>query len=91
LRLEYATPTEQAAFRAEQIEHFQNSLQLDETRGLYFARLLGAAWTPSLINNRHALVSLSTMKAGFRLLLHGLATEIQRALLFSTSAHNCKS
>jgi hypothetical protein len=56
-------------------------LQLDETIGLYVARLLGTAWTPALINNRHPLVPLSTMKAGFRLVLHGLATEMQHALL----------
>jgi hypothetical protein len=58
-----------------------NSLQLDETIGLYVARLLGTTWTPALINNRHPLVPLATMGAGFRLVLHGLATETQHALL----------
>lgn len=47
----------------------------------YAARLLGTAWTPALIHSKHPLVPLSTMKAGFRLVLHGLATEMQHALL----------
>ncbi|WP_407700552.1 DUF6999 family protein [Steroidobacter gossypii] len=56
------------------------SLQIDETIGWYVARLLGAAWTPGLINYRHPLVPLSTMRAGFRRVLHDLAPEMRHAL-----------
>jgi len=56
-------------------------LQLDETIGTYVSALLGTPATLALINNKHPMVPLSTLRAGFRLVLHGLATESQHALL----------
>jgi hypothetical protein len=53
-----------------------NSLQLDETVGLYAARLTGEEKHLAMINNRHPLVPHSTLRAGFRLMLHGLSTEV---------------
>jgi hypothetical protein len=53
-----------------------NSLQLDETMALYVARILNDPLPVLLVNNRHPLVPHSTLKAGFRLVLHGLATEM---------------
>lgn len=79
--IELYTPVYQLLLTDNDFWRASNSLQLDETIGLYVARLLGTAWTPALINNRHPLVPLSTMRAGFRLVLHGLATEMQHALL----------
>ena len=52
-----------------------NSLQLDETVAIYTAKLIGDASYVSLVNNRHPLIPLSTIQAGYRLLLHGLAAE----------------
>ena len=58
-----------------------NSLQLDETIGLYAARLTGEDRHLAMINNRHPLVPFSTLKAGFRLMLHGLSTEVLHGFL----------
>lgn len=79
--IELYTPIYQLLLTDNDFWRAANSLQLDETIGLYVARLLGTPWTPGLINNRHPLVPLSTMRAGFRLVLHGLATEMQHAHL----------
>lgn len=58
-----------------------NSLQLDETIGLYAAKLTGEEKHLALVNNRHPLVPLSTLRAGFRLMLHGLSTELLHGML----------
>ena len=58
-----------------------NSLQLDETIGLYAARLTGEEKHLAMINNRHPLVPFSTLRAGFRLMLHGLSTEVLHGFL----------
>jgi hypothetical protein len=58
-----------------------NSLQLDETIGLYAARLTGEDRHLAMINNRHPLVPFSTLRAGFRLMLHGLSTEVLHGFL----------
>ncbi len=58
-----------------------NSLQLDETIGLYAARLTGEEKHLAMINNRHPLVPHSTLRAGFRLMLHGLSTEVLHGFL----------
>ncbi len=52
-----------------------NSLQLDETIGVYLARILGTPYHMHLINNHHPMVPLSTYQAGFRLMLHGYDAE----------------
>jgi Family of unknown function (DUF6999) len=58
-----------------------NSLQLDETVAIYAARIVGDANYLSLVNNKHPLIPLSTLRAGYRLLLHGLAAESLHANL----------
>ncbi|MCC6137192.1 MAG: hypothetical protein IT287_01050 [Bdellovibrionaceae bacterium] len=58
-----------------------NSLQLDETIAIYAATILDSPEHLVLLNNRHPLVPLSTMRAGFRLVLHGLSTEMLHWLL----------
>lgn len=63
-----------------------NSLQLDETIGLYAATILDARDHLILLNNRHPLVPMSTLRAGFRLTLHGLSTEMLHALLMRQKA-----
>jgi hypothetical protein len=57
------------------------SLQLDETVALYVSRLLGVPTIVALANNKHPLVPLTTLRTGFRLVLHGLSTELLHALL----------
>jgi len=57
------------------------SLQLDETVGIYAAQILGDTTHLALINNRHPWVPLSSLRAGFRLVLHGLGTEMLHAVL----------
>ncbi|SEF43512.1 hypothetical protein SAMN05421819_0007 [Bryocella elongata] len=58
-----------------------NSLQLDETVAIYASKLLGDSSYVGLVNNKHPLVPLSTLQAGYRLLLHGLAAESLHAQL----------
>jgi len=57
------------------------SLQLDETLAVYAARVLGDGTHLSLVNNRHPLIPLTSLRAGYRLVLHGVATELLHAVL----------
>ncbi len=52
-----------------------NSLQLDETIAVYMAKLFHREFIMSLVNNKHPMVPLSILAAGFRLMLHGLDAE----------------
>jgi hypothetical protein len=52
-----------------------NSLQLDETIAIYVARLFDRESIIALVNNKHPSVPFSTLRAGFRLMLHGLDAE----------------
>lgn len=52
-----------------------NSLQLDETIGIYVSQLLGRPEHVALVNNGHPIIPVITLNAGFRLMLHGLAAE----------------
>ena len=58
-----------------------NSLQLDETIALYATTLIGDHRFLGLVNNRHPIVPESTLGAGHRLMLHGLAAECLHAYL----------
>lgn len=58
-----------------------NSLQLDETIGLYAATILSSTQHLVLVNNKHPMISLMTMQAGFRLVLHGLSSEMGHWIL----------
>jgi len=68
-----------------------NSLQLDETIGLYAARLTGEEKHLAMINNGHPLVPHSTLRAGFRLMLHGLSTEVLHGFLRELKARGAKT
>lgn len=65
-----------------------NSLQLDETIGLYCARLTGEEKHLAMVTNAHPLVPESTLKAGFRLMLHGLSTEVLHGFLCELKARH---
>lgn len=52
------------------------SLQLDETIGLYAATILNSQAHLVLVNNKHPLVPQITLASGYRLVLHGLSSEM---------------
>ena len=41
----------------------------------------GTPHSPALTNNNHAMVTMSSLRAGYRLVLHGPAPETQHAIL----------
>jgi hypothetical protein len=79
--IELYTPLYQLFLTDNDFWRAANSLQLDETVGVYVARILNNAQYLGLINNKHPMVPLSTLMAGFRLMLHGLAAETLHATL----------
>ena len=79
--IELYTPVYQLFLPGNDFWRASNSLQLDETVGLYVSRLLGNNQYLGLLNNKHPLVPLPTTGAGYRLLLHGLASEELHAIL----------
>ena len=79
--IELYTPMYQLLLSDRAFWRSSNSLQLDETIALYVAKLLGDPTLVALANNKHPLVPLTTLRAGFRLVLHGLSTELLHALL----------
>lgn len=81
--IELFTPIYQLLLTDSDFWRATNSLQLDETIGLYTATLLDARDHLVLLNNRHPLVPMSTLRAGFRLTLHGLSTEMLHAFLMN--------
>ena len=79
--IEIYTPLYQLLLTDSDFWRAANSLQLDETVGLYVARILGVPEHLVLVNNKHPLLPLSTLMAGWRLMLHGLSAESLHALL----------
>ncbi|HEY7413346.1 MAG TPA: hypothetical protein VII13_21570 [Vicinamibacteria bacterium] len=79
--IEIYTPLYQLLLTDNDFWRASNSLQLDETVGLYVARILGVPEHLVLVNNKHPLVPLSTLMAGYRLMLHGLSAECLHAML----------
>ncbi|EAU65224.1 conserved hypothetical protein [Stigmatella aurantiaca DW4/3-1] len=73
--IEIFTPMYQLFLTDRDFWRASNSLQLDETIAIYVATLLQAPGLVAIVNNRHPMVPLSTMRAGFRLMLHGLSAE----------------
>ncbi len=52
-----------------------NSLQLDEVVAVAIAKILGTPYHLAFIKNGHPMVQLSTLQAGYRLMMHGLDCE----------------
>ncbi len=84
--IELFTPAYQLFLSDNDFWRASNSLQLDETIGLYTARLTGLPEHLVLLNNKHPLVPMSTLRAGHRLVLHGLSTEMLHSLLLQLKA-----
>ncbi|QHS34873.1 hypothetical protein GWQ43_01745 [Alcaligenes faecalis] len=79
--IELFTPLYQLLLTDNDFWRAANSLQLDETIGIYAAKILQAPEHLILVNNGHPLVPMSTLRAGYRLVLHGLSTEMLHSLL----------
>jgi len=79
--IELFTPTYQLLLTDNDFWRASNSLQLDETIGIYCAKLTGLPEHLVMLNNKHPLVPESTLRAGYRLVLHGLSTEMLHGLL----------
>lgn len=79
--IEMFTPTYQLFLTDNDFWRASNSLQLDEVIGIYVATLIKSPDHLILLNNKHPLVPMSTLRAGYRLVLHGLSTEMLHALL----------
>jgi hypothetical protein len=73
--IELFTPIYQLLLTDHDFWRASNSLQLDETIAIYVATIRGDHSSLWLVNNKHALVPLSTLHAGFRLMLHGFSAE----------------
>ena len=81
--IEIFTPVYQLFLTDNDFWRASNSLQLDETIGVNVATILSAHEQLVLLNNKHPLLPLSTLRAGHRLVLHGLSTEMLHEVLFS--------
>jgi hypothetical protein len=79
--IEIYTPLYQTLLTDSDFWRASNSLQLDETIAIYCSRLIGDLSYVGLVNNKHPLVPMSTLQAGYRLMLHGLAAESLHANL----------
>ena len=84
--IELFTPIYQLLLTDSDFWRATNSLQLDETIGMYAATILDARAHLVLVNNKHPLVPMSTLRAGYRLGLHGLSTEMLHAFLMGKKA-----
>jgi len=79
--IELFTPVYQIFLTDNDFWRATNSLQLDETIAIYVARILEQPHNLLLLNNKHPMVPESTLRAGFRLVLHGLSSEMLYELL----------
>ena len=86
--IEVYTPVYQLFLTDNDFWRATNSLQLDEIVGIYAATLLKRPDYLVFLNNKHPLVPLTTLRAGFRLVLHGLSTEMLHALLSRAKAEH---
>ena len=79
--IELFTPVYQLFLTDNDFWRATNSLQLDETIAIYVARILRQPHNLVPLNNKHPMVPESTLRAGYRLVLHGLASEMLYELL----------
>ena len=88
--IEVFTPFYQLFLTKNDFYRASNSLQLDETIGIYSAKILGSPAHLGLLNNKHPLVPQSTYGTSYRLVLHGLASEELHAILVQTKLNKGK-
>ena len=73
--VEFYTPLYALMLPREDFMRASHSLQLDEIVGIYIGRILGTDYHMHFVKNGHPMVTLSTLQAGFRLMMHGLDCE----------------
>ncbi|HEY1506358.1 MAG TPA: hypothetical protein VGF92_18785 [Stellaceae bacterium] len=73
--VEVYTPLYALLLPREDFVRAANSLQLDETIAIYIAKILGTDYHLAFMKNGHPMVPLSTLQAGYRLMMHGLDCE----------------
>jgi hypothetical protein len=79
--IEIFTPVYQLFLTDNDFWRASNSLQFDETVGIYLATILNTPENLMVVNNKHPMIPMVTLQAGYRLTLHGLSTEIAHGLL----------
>lgn len=79
--IELFTPFYQLFLTSNDFIRASNSLQLDETIGIYTSQILNAPAHLGLVNNKHPMVPETTFSAAYRLVLHGLAAETLHKIL----------
>lgn len=79
--IEMYTPVYQLFLSDNDFWRATHSLQLDESIAIYVSTILGDPRPFMLCNNKHPLVPESTLRSGYRLVLHGLSTEMLHAYL----------
>jgi len=86
--IEIITPLFQLFLSDREFWRSTQSLQFDETIGLYFAKMFNLRDRMFLVNNKHPLVPAVTAEAGRRLVLHGMSTEALHGLLLAMKNGN---
>jgi hypothetical protein len=86
--IELYTPVYQLFLTDNDFWRSVHSLQLDEVIGIYVAKLLDTPEYLVFLNNKHPLVPMSTLRAGSRLVLHGLSTEMLHGALMQAQANS---
>lgn len=79
--VEFYTPLYAVMLPRADFMRASHSLQLDEIVGIYIGRILGTDYHMHFVKNGHPLVTLSTLQAGFRLMMHGLDCEAMHGWL----------
>ena len=79
--VEIYTPLFQLFLRDQDFWRAHHSLQFDETIGLYIAKILRNPNHLGLVNNKHPLSPLTGTKAAYRLMLHGISSELLHGIL----------
>ncbi|MES2588082.1 MAG: hypothetical protein V4622_03820 [Bacteroidota bacterium] len=79
--IELFTPFYQLFLTSNDFVRASNSLQLDETIGIYTSQILKTPAHLGLVNNKHPMVPETTYSSAYRLVLHGLAAETLHKIL----------
>ena len=79
--VEFYTPIYALMLPRDDFVRASNSLQLDEVMAIYIGRIIGSDYHMSFVKNGHPLVALSTLQAGYRLMMHGLDSEAMHGWL----------
>jgi hypothetical protein len=73
--IEFYTPLYALMLPRDDFVRASNSLQLDEVVAIYIAKILGSDYHLAFMKNGHPLVPMTTLQAGYRLMMHGLDCE----------------